>query len=82
MEIKKDYVKNLKARKSKHKFPWQEKAEEITNYFGQSCYWLFHKFPEHVIIKAFQLTKEDEAFWTEQDIPKFKYFMGQIYKHK
>lgn len=52
---KKKYTK----KKTRHKMRWQELAEEMTSWFGQSCFWLFWKFPEGLIRTEFGVCRQE-----------------------
>ena len=59
MQIK-DYLasKQIGVATTRHKYLWQEIAEEVSKYFGKPCYWLFHKYQEDWIITEYKWQKE------------------------
>lgn len=58
IQINPQYLESLKSRKSKHKYEWQSKAEEVSAYYGVPLYWIFHKFPDYEIMEEFEYRKE------------------------
>lgn len=46
------------TKQSKHKFYWQEQAEEVSLFFGKSLYWMFHKFPADAIYSEFKYRRD------------------------
>jgi hypothetical protein len=73
MKIPQNYKKNLTKRTSKHKYLWQEKAEEVSNYFGQPLYWIFWKHSDWKIMQAYEICKEKGE-------KSLAYFLGVIKK--
>lgn len=45
-------------KESKHAYQWQAQAEEVTQYYGESLYWLFHKFHPDEIMAQYRWQKE------------------------
>jgi hypothetical protein len=72
---KANFKKTYKQKESKHKEEWQEKAEELTNYFNKNCYPIFYKIQRAYIDEAFRVCKEKK-------IRNIKYFWGVIKKRK
>ena len=58
MEISSTYLEDIKKRESKHKFHWQQQAEEISKYFSKPLYWLFYKFSHEDIISTYRFMEE------------------------
>ncbi len=59
--MKKITFKNLdhyKTKKSKHKYRWQEVAEDISNFYNKSLYWLFYRYPLGLIEMAYRRQKQ------------------------
>jgi hypothetical protein len=48
---------------------WEVLADEMTEYFGENCYWVFYKKEHWKIWDAFKICQEKK-------ICSFKYFMG------
>lgn len=55
--MKKLNLEKYTLKKSKHRYQWQEIAEEMTTWFGRNCYWLFWKFDESIIRTEFGVCK-------------------------
>lgn len=55
-------IEKYKKKKTKHSHPWKEVAEEMTNWFGETCYWIFHKFPEKAIRTEFGVCKQEGIY--------------------
>jgi len=52
---------------------WEVLADEMTNYFGENCYWLFYKKEDWKIRNAFKICQEKR-------ISSLKYLMGILKK--
>jgi hypothetical protein len=50
---------------------WEVMADEMTEYFGENCYWLFYKKEDWKIRNAFKICREKR-------INSFRYFMGVL----
>lgn len=63
----------LPVEKSKHKFEYQELAEELQKVYGRAIWSLFHKvgFTEHKIKKAHEIA-------VQKGITKLPYLIGII----
>jgi hypothetical protein len=52
---------------------WEVLADEMTNYFGENCYWLFYKKEDWKIRNAFKICKEKR-------IGSLRYLIGILRK--
>lgn len=58
IQLNPEYLDKLKKRQSKHKYYWQEQAEQVSRHFGKPLYWLFHRFPVDWIMAEYQYQME------------------------
>lgn len=72
---KANFNKPIHIQQSKHDEPWKEQAEEMSEFFGQSCYQIFYRLQGVYIDEAFRVCKE-------QDIHNIGYFWGVVKNHK
>ena len=63
----------IRAPKRNYHAEWEVLADEMTDYFGENCYWLFYKKVDWEIRDAFKICKDKR-------ISSFKYFMGILNK--
>ena len=52
---------------------WEVLADEMTEYFGENCYWLFYKKEDWKIRNAFKICQEKR-------ISSLRYLMGILKK--
>jgi hypothetical protein len=71
MESIKEKISALRIRLPKRNFntAWEVLADEMTEYFGENCYWVFYKKEHWKIRNAFKICKDKKTC-------SFKYFMG------
>lgn len=50
---------------------WQEVSKPITQFFGRNCYWVFWKFPEGKVMRAWHIAQKE----SDHD---FTHFMQNI----
>ena len=76
MKDLKEIMKNKKMKPSgKHTEQWKEQAEEMTEFFGENMFPVFHKEQRLYIDEAYRVCKE-------KDIQDIRYFWGVIKHHK
>jgi hypothetical protein len=75
MKAIKEKIDKLRARTPKRNFnaEWEVLADEMTNYFGENCYWLFYKKEDWKIRNAFKICQEKR-------ISSLRYLMGVLKK--
>ena len=71
MESIKENIDKFQMRSTGKKFnaEWEFLADEMTDYFGENCYWLFYKKEDWKIRNAFNACKGKR-------IRSFRYLMG------
>lgn len=77
MELIKRKINKFRISKPKKELNagWEVLADEMTDYFGENCYWLFYKKDEWKIRDAFKICKDKR-------ISSFKYLLGILKKLK
>jgi len=75
MESISDKIAKFKIKSSKKPFnaAWEVLADEMTDYFGENCYWIFYKQEQWKIRNAFKI-------FQEKRICSLKYLMGILKK--
>jgi len=73
MELIKRKIDTFRIRSPKRHFhaEWEVLADEMTEYFGENCFWLFYKHADWRIRNAFKICKDKR-------ISSFRYFMGVL----
>jgi len=71
MESIREKIDTFSIRSPKKNFhaEWEVLADEMSEYFGENCYWIFHKQEHWKIRNAFKICQEKR-------ISSFKYLMG------
>jgi hypothetical protein len=71
MESIKENFDTFRIRSPMRKFhaEWEVLADEMTDYFGENCYWLFYKKEDWKIRNAFKICQEKR-------IRSLRYLMG------
>jgi hypothetical protein len=59
----------IRSQKRKYNAAWEVLADEMTDYFGENCYWLFYKKEDWKIRNAFKVCQEKR-------ISSFRYLLG------
>ena len=75
MESIKEKIDTFRIRSPKKNYhaEWEVLADEMTEYFGENCYWLFYKTQDWKIRNAFKICQEKR-------ISSFRYLMGILKK--
>ena len=73
--IKGDKIDTFRIKSSRRNFhaAWEVLADEITDYFGENCYWLFYKQEDWKIRNAYMICQKKGS-------SSFRYFMGILKK--
>ena len=75
MESIKGKINSFRIRSPRRNYhtSWEVLADEMTEYFGENCYWLFYKKEYWKIRNAFKICQK-------QKISSFRYLMGILKK--
>lgn len=63
---------DLNRIKNKKRENWKDNAVELTEYYGRSCFWLYHKFHPYKIKQAHKKNIENGS-------REFSHLMQQLY---